>query len=85
MECCCRRCCGKAEKAARELAATAEKVKTDGRIGWLPVLRSQADEVARRAELFERITGGEQEAPEEAGGHPPSPATTPEGSSTDPH
>ena len=78
----------KLKNAARDLAGTAAKVEAEGRIGWLPVLRSQADEVARRAELLERLTGGEAEAsdspeaPEEA---PPSTATTPVKTPTVPH
>lgn len=47
----------KLKNAALELKATAENVQAEGRIGWLPVLRSQADEVARRAELLERLSG----------------------------
>ena len=47
----------KLKNAARDLAETAAKVREDGRIGWLPVIRSQSDEVARRAELLERLMG----------------------------
>lgn len=56
----------KVKNAAKELESTAAKVREEGRIGWLPVLRSQAEELQRRAELFERLSGAtpvEEEAP----------------------
>lgn len=43
------------KNSAQALATTAAQIQAEGRIGHLPVLRSQAEELARRAELFERI------------------------------
>lgn len=40
---------------ADDLGAWARRVQDEGRIGWLPVLRSSASELVRRAELLERI------------------------------
>ena len=57
--------------AAQDLARTAEQVKAAGRIGWLPVLRSQADELVRRAELLERLTAVEAEERREGPGETP--------------
>ena len=42
--------------AARQLARTAEEIATDGRIGRLSVLRSDADELVRRAETLARMS-----------------------------
>lgn len=42
--------------AARQLAETAEAIARDGKIGRLSVLRADADELARRADLLVRAT-----------------------------
>jgi len=52
----------KLKNAAKDLEATSAKIGAQGRLGWLPVLRSQAEEVQRRAEIFERLALSPQEA-----------------------
>ena len=66
----------KLKNAAKDLEVTAAKIRGQGRMGWLPVLRSQAEELQRRAEIFERLAVIPQEG---AAADPPPPG----GSATD--
>ncbi len=50
-------------EAARRLAQTADAIAADGRIGHLSALRSDADELAQRAEQLVRLTTEAVEAP----------------------
>lgn len=67
----------KLKNAAKDLELTSARVRTQGRPGWLPVLRSQAEELERRAEIFERLVLSSREG--EAGAPP-----LPDGSATAP-
>lgn len=46
----------KTGNAAEQLAATAQDIAADGRIGQLTVLRASADELVRRANVLVRFT-----------------------------
>lgn len=45
---------------AQDLGEWSRRVGEEGRIGWLPVLRSSASELVRRAELLERVVSVEK-------------------------
>lgn len=68
----------KFKNAAKDLELTCEKVRIQGRLGWLPVLRSQAEELERRADIFERLALSQREG---EAVDPPLPR--PDGSATD--